>query len=171
MMTDYGMDVEAIPYTAPSGEEGMELSHASGEHEAFEGLAGQIADLSGHRYIDPRTREDHTESQTNHWHLQIDLLVDAYLDYRFHDSGDSLPTFDDMSAEPLLDDSSGVSLTNIELIDLFSTHSSPQSHPFHRYPNETLIYHGYIGCAPLYPTAAILLRTLATYRQIHRSCP
>ncbi|KAG1780643.1 hypothetical protein EV702DRAFT_1177860 [Suillus placidus] len=35
----------------------------------------------------------------------------------------------------------------------------------------TLIYHGYIGCGPLYPTAAILLRTLAAYRQIHRSCP
>ncbi|KAG2352683.1 hypothetical protein BDR07DRAFT_1454895 [Suillus spraguei] len=47
-----------------------------------------------------------------------------------------------MSAEPLLDDSSS-----------------------------TLIYHGYIGCAPLYPTAAISLCTLAAYRQIHRSCP
>ncbi|KAG1789934.1 uncharacterized protein HD556DRAFT_1243055 [Suillus plorans] len=77
-----------------------------------------------------------------------------------------------MSAEPLLDDSSSVSLTNIELIDLFKrSHSSLQSQPSHRYPNETLIYHGYIGCAPLYPTAAISLRTLAAYRQIHRSCP
>lgn len=140
------------------------------------------------RYIDHRTREDRTESQTNHWQLQLDLLVDAYLDYRFRDSGDSLPTFDDMSAEPLLDDSSSVSLTNIELIDLFSmfnessnssransflerSHSSLRSQPSHRYPNETLIYHGYIGCAPLYPTAAISLRTLAAYRQIHRSCP
>ena len=47
MMTDYGMDIEAIPYTAPPGEEGMELSHAGGEHEAFERLTGQIADLSG----------------------------------------------------------------------------------------------------------------------------
>ncbi|KAG1857138.1 hypothetical protein F4604DRAFT_1883079 [Suillus subluteus] len=63
-----------------------------------------------------------------------------------------------MSAEPLLDDSSGVSLTDIELIDLFSI-----------YPNKTLIYHGYIRCAPLYPTAAILLCTLAAYHQIHRS--
>lgn len=47
MMSDYGMDVESIPYTAPPGEEGMELSHAGGEYEAFEGLAGQIADLGG----------------------------------------------------------------------------------------------------------------------------
>ncbi|KAG2090002.1 uncharacterized protein F5147DRAFT_748278 [Suillus discolor] len=77
-----------------------------------------------------------------------------------------------MSAEPLLDDSSSVSLTNIELIDLFKrSHSSLRSQPSHRYPNETLIYHGYIGCARLYPTAAILLCTLAAYCQIHQSCP
>ncbi|KAG2108470.1 uncharacterized protein F5147DRAFT_745760 [Suillus discolor] len=31
-------------------------------------------------------------------------------------------------------------------------HSSPQSLLSHKYPNETLIYHGYIGCAPMYPT-------------------
>jgi hypothetical protein len=138
-------------------------------------------------YINHHTREDRTENQTTHWQLQIDLLVDDYLDYHFRDSGDGLPAFDDMSAEPLLDDSSSVSLTNIELIDLFSmfhkvpilcansflerSHSSLQSQPSHRYPNETLIYHGYIGCAPLYPTAAISLHTLATYHQIHWSCP
>jgi hypothetical protein len=40
MMSDYGMDIESIPYTVPPGEEGMELSHAGGEYEAFEGLAG-----------------------------------------------------------------------------------------------------------------------------------
>ncbi|KAG2031724.1 hypothetical protein BDR03DRAFT_875348 [Suillus americanus] len=83
MMTDYGMDIKVIPYTAPPGEEGMDLSHAGGEYEAFEGLADQIVDLSGYRYIDPCTQEEHTEIQMNHWHLQIDLLVDAYLDYRF----------------------------------------------------------------------------------------
>lgn len=47
MMSDYGMDVESIPYTVPPGEEGMELSHAGGEYKAFEGLAGQIVDLGG----------------------------------------------------------------------------------------------------------------------------
>ncbi|KAG2340549.1 hypothetical protein BDR05DRAFT_977282 [Suillus weaverae] len=72
MIIDYGMDIESIPYTVPPEEEGIELSHAGGEHEAFEGLTGQI----------------------------------------------------------------------------------------------TLIYHGYIGCTPLYPTAAILLHTLATYLQV-----
>jgi hypothetical protein len=39
------------------------------------------------------------------------------------------------------------------------------------YPNETLIYHGYIGCAPVYPTIAISLRTLAAHHQTHRVCP
>ncbi|KAG1899504.1 uncharacterized protein F5891DRAFT_953753 [Suillus fuscotomentosus] len=83
-----------------------------------------------------------------------------------------------MPAEPLPDYSSSVSLTNIELIDLFKqSHSSLHSQPFHgRYPNDRafkLIHHGYIGCAPLlYPcTAAISLCTLAAYRQMHRSCP
>ncbi|KAG1833659.1 hypothetical protein DFJ58DRAFT_719412 [Suillus subalutaceus] len=41
----------------------------------------------------------------------------------------------------------------------------------HRYPNETLVYHGYLGCSPLYPLVAISIRTLATYRQYHRTCP
>ncbi|KAG1895322.1 uncharacterized protein F5891DRAFT_960402 [Suillus fuscotomentosus] len=43
--------------------------------------------------------------------------------------------------------------------------------PSHQYPNETLIYYGYIGCAPMYPSVAISLRTLAAYRQSHRTCP
>ncbi|KAG1894971.1 uncharacterized protein F5891DRAFT_1130758 [Suillus fuscotomentosus] len=39
------------------------------------------------------------------------------------------------------------------------------------YPNETLIYNGYLGCSPLYPNIAISLCTLAAYRQAHRTCP
>ncbi|KAG2153956.1 hypothetical protein DEU56DRAFT_726160 [Suillus clintonianus] len=81
-----------------------------------------------------------------------------------------MPTFKD--PEPPLCDSPSVSLTNIELVDIFTrSHSSPQSRLSHKYPNETLIYHGYIGCSPIYPTVAISLRTLAAYRQIHRTCP
>ncbi|KAG0695625.1 hypothetical protein DFH29DRAFT_813982 [Suillus ampliporus] len=51
------------------------------------------------------------------------------------------------------------------------SHSSPQSQLSHKYPNETLIYHSYIRCSLIYPTVAISLRTLAAYRQIHRTCP
>ncbi|KAG1792021.1 uncharacterized protein HD556DRAFT_1239880 [Suillus plorans] len=73
---------------------------------------------------------------------------------------------------PSSSDTQCLSLSNIELVDLFQrSRSSPQSLLSHKYPNETLIYHGYIGCAPMYPTVAISLRTLAAYRQIHRTCP
>jgi hypothetical protein len=48
MITDYGMDTEPlVQYTAPPGEEGLDFSHAGGEYEAFEGLAHQIASISG----------------------------------------------------------------------------------------------------------------------------
>ncbi|KAI6004702.1 hypothetical protein EDD15DRAFT_2384720 [Pisolithus albus] len=45
----------------------------------------------------------------------------------------------------------------------------PSAH--HQYPNETLICHGYVGCSPLFPTVAVSLRTLATFRQQQRTCP
>ncbi|KAG2149217.1 hypothetical protein DEU56DRAFT_752870 [Suillus clintonianus] len=38
MMADFGMEVEVFAHTAPPGEEAFDLSHAGGEHEAFEGL-------------------------------------------------------------------------------------------------------------------------------------
>ena len=41
----------------------------------------------------------------------------------------------------------------------------------HLYPNEVLIYHGYIGCSPLHPTVAVSLCTLSTYHQVHCICP
>jgi len=41
----------------------------------------------------------------------------------------------------------------------------------HIFPNENLIYHGYLGCSPVYPTVAISLHTLAAFRQAHRACP
>ena len=37
--------------------------------------------------------------------------------------------------------------------------------------NETLIRHGYLGCAPLTPNLAISIWTLTFYRQCHRTCP
>jgi len=47
MMTDFGMDLDTVPYAAPLGEKGLDLSHEGGEYEAFEGLAGEIAAISG----------------------------------------------------------------------------------------------------------------------------
>ena len=43
--------------------------------------------------------------------------------------------------------------------------------PHHNFPNENLIYHGYLGCSPVYPTLAISLRTLALFRQARCVCP
>jgi hypothetical protein len=47
MMADYGMDVDALPYTAPPGDEGLDMSHEGGEYEAFEELAHEVAGISG----------------------------------------------------------------------------------------------------------------------------
>lgn len=47
MMADFGMDVEVFAHTVPPGEEAFDLSHAGGEHEAFEDLAHQLVDLTG----------------------------------------------------------------------------------------------------------------------------
>ncbi|TFK67054.1 hypothetical protein BDN72DRAFT_745808, partial [Pluteus cervinus] len=41
----------------------------------------------------------------------------------------------------------------------------------HQYINETLLSYGYLACAPLRPGLAFSLRTLRTYRQVHRACP
>ncbi|KAG1874317.1 hypothetical protein F4604DRAFT_1582102 [Suillus subluteus] len=72
----------------------------------------------------------------------------------------------------LRNDADTLILQNIELVDIFSRKfASLQPLAFHRFPNETLIYHGYLGCSPLHPTVAISLRTLAAYRQSHRTCP
>ncbi|KAG2037621.1 hypothetical protein BDR03DRAFT_1010470 [Suillus americanus] len=51
-MADHGMDVDMFLHTAPPGEEAFDLSHAGGEHEAFGGLAHQLADLTGHHHND-----------------------------------------------------------------------------------------------------------------------
>ncbi|KAG2127534.1 uncharacterized protein EDB93DRAFT_1243692 [Suillus bovinus] len=84
MITDYGIESNMLPHTAPPREEGLEFSHVGGEHKAFEGLASQIAGISGGK------------------------------------------------------------------------------------PNSSL---GYSNRSPLYPNVVISLRTLATYCQIHRTCP
>ncbi|KAF8452808.1 hypothetical protein L210DRAFT_3320488, partial [Boletus edulis BED1] len=63
-------------------------------------------------------------------------------------------------------------LGDIEIIDIFSRHKVTfLPRPNHTFPNETLIYHGYLGCSPVFPTVAISLRMLSAYRQAHRVCP
>ncbi|KAG1854495.1 hypothetical protein F4604DRAFT_1883326 [Suillus subluteus] len=90
-------------------------------------------------------------------------LVEAYLDYRHRDLGDGMPNCNGIPAASPSDDTQRVSLSEIELIDIFSMYIDCVL--------LTLIYHGYIGCAPVYPTVAISLRTLAAYQQMHCVCP
>ncbi|KAG2342579.1 hypothetical protein BDR05DRAFT_948930 [Suillus weaverae] len=47
MLVNVDTDIKSIPYTAPPGEKGADFSHEGGEYEVFEGLAQQMADLSG----------------------------------------------------------------------------------------------------------------------------
>ncbi|KIJ58156.1 hypothetical protein HYDPIDRAFT_34448 [Hydnomerulius pinastri MD-312] len=98
----------------------------------------------------------------------MDRLADAYLEYRARDDGNGMPAPNDDDT----DSPRGMSLVNIELVDLCERRQAtlvPCAN--HLYPNETLIYHGYLGCVPVYPTVAVSLRTLAVYRQVHRICP
>ncbi|KAG1743588.1 uncharacterized protein EDB91DRAFT_1010800, partial [Suillus paluster] len=102
----------------PPGKEALDLSYEGGKHEAFDGLSEQVASLSVCRYVDPRTRHDRIEVQTGHWNIQLDRLVDVYIDYRDRNwQGDGVPSIPDGVINP--DGSHCISLANIELVDLF----------------------------------------------------
>jgi hypothetical protein len=49
-----------------------------------------IYNTSSHR-VDYRDRRDRLTTQTEHWELQIDLLVEGYLEHRASDGGDGMP--------------------------------------------------------------------------------
>jgi hypothetical protein len=74
------------------------------------------------RYVDPRTRTDRIENETNHWTIQMGCLVEAYLDYRHRDLRDGMPNCNGIPAASPSDDTERVSLSEIELIDIFSTY-------------------------------------------------
>ncbi|KAI5994654.1 hypothetical protein EDD15DRAFT_2165647 [Pisolithus albus] len=95
----------------------------------------------------------------------MEQLVNAYLDYRYRDTGDGLPAPEESEASTQY-------LMDVELVDMFTRRCATLPYKLHHlYPNEVLIYHGYIGCSPVLPTVSVSLRTLASYHQIHRICP
>ncbi|KAG1837074.1 hypothetical protein C8R48DRAFT_582763, partial [Suillus tomentosus] len=131
---------DSIPWVPAPGDEGLDLSHEGGKYEALQGLSRTMADLSGFRYVDPKTRHDRIELQTSHWDMQMDWLVNAYLDYRSRDSGNGIPSLASVvsNEDPSLN--AVPVLTNIELIDtFFRRQDSFQASLSHRYPNKTLI--------------------------------
>ncbi|KAI6029498.1 hypothetical protein BKA83DRAFT_4489460 [Pisolithus microcarpus] len=165
MFADQDMSEDIAPLFVAPSDEAFALSHEGGEHKAFEDLAWQLADVHGVCHADSRTQCNRVELQTEHWMLQMDRLVDAYLDYSSRDTGDGLLVTRELEDRTQC-------LTDIELVDLFGWCLAMLPHKSHHlYPNEVLIYHGYIGCSPLLPTVAVSLHMLATYRQIHRICP
>ncbi|RDB19588.1 hypothetical protein Hypma_013286 [Hypsizygus marmoreus] len=156
-------DVDAVSHIVPPGDEGFGISHEGGEFEVFEDLADGLAQSIGYRRVDHRTRRDRIEIQTGHWELQMDRLVQAFLDFRLRDGGEGTPI-------------SPGNLTNvvydIEVVDSFFRRSEAiHAFPGDLYPNETLLRHGYLGCSPLQPMLAISVRALSTYRQTHRTSP
>ncbi|KIJ59497.1 hypothetical protein HYDPIDRAFT_118418 [Hydnomerulius pinastri MD-312] len=74
------------------------------------------------------------------------------------------------STEEVLADTPGI-IVGIEL-DVFGRRSAMlAAHPHHVFPNENLIYHGYLGCSPVYPMVTVLICTLSAFRQAHQVCP
>ncbi|KAG2112802.1 hypothetical protein BD769DRAFT_1673953 [Suillus cothurnatus] len=119
MLIDHDVDTESLPYTAPPGEEGVDLSHEGGEYKAFEGLAQQMADISGCHYVDLCTCKDCIDIQNANWNAQMECLVDAYLDYHIQDAGDGMPSALNED-QPICNHADNLSLQNIELINIFS---------------------------------------------------
>ena len=74
--------------------------------------------LSTSQYIDSRTCTDCVELQTNQWTAQLNNLVDAYLEYRAHDSSNGMPAA--TPAAPV-NGAASFMLADIELVDMFCT--------------------------------------------------
>lgn len=109
-------------------------------------------------------------------------LVDAYLKLQSMDNGEG---FLESSTQP--GESVGPPI-QIEVVDIFcESHVIPFAYVVNSfvvrrqlnipvlsgdvYPNESLLHRGYLGSSPLQPTLAFSIRTLAAYRQSHRTCP
>ncbi|KAG0696140.1 hypothetical protein DFH29DRAFT_813371 [Suillus ampliporus] len=111
MLIDHDVDIKSVPYTAPPCEEGKDLSHEGGEYKAFKGLA--------HHYVDPHTCRDHIDVQNTNWNIQMEHLVNAYLDYHTQDCDNGMPSASNED-KPIHNHTDNLSLWNTELIDIFS---------------------------------------------------
>ncbi|TDL17787.1 hypothetical protein BD410DRAFT_807037 [Rickenella mellea] len=170
------VEYEAAFNTIPPGDEAYDLSHEGGEHEVFEGFAEDLSRWTGYRRVDHRDRRDRVEIRTKQWNDQMELLVDAYLMYSMHYNEDGGVDIPQTAEQPEASDCfeievlfcNGV-LTSHEQTDrkkkMFVTL------PSDIFANVTLLRNGYLGAAPLQPSVAITIRSLALYRQAHRVCP
>ncbi|KIM59578.1 hypothetical protein SCLCIDRAFT_1185807 [Scleroderma citrinum Foug A] len=165
MFEDQGMDVH---YDLPAPFNSPDSDHDSGSDDEFSRLSEHV---SGWCRADAQDHRDCTELQTNQWNAQITHLVDAYLDFHSRDSHDGFPAEEPAEIEVPAVLPPG-SVSGIELVDIFTRCKATLiARTHHVFPNENLIYHGYLGCSPVHPTVAISLHTLAAFRQTHRACP
>jgi hypothetical protein len=92
-----------------------------------------VTDMRRSRRVDYRTRRDRTETQNVHWNMQMDNLVNAYLQYsmwdEYRDPWTSSPA--DATAAP------GIPLPSMDLVDIFCEFLTDS---FHR-------HHSHIACA------------------------
>ncbi|KAJ7792184.1 hypothetical protein B0H14DRAFT_3160393 [Mycena olivaceomarginata] len=105
---------------------------------------------------DPRVRNSRLQTQIDAWAVQLPLLVDAYLEYRYK------------GPAPVDKNTSWV----LEIISLSEKGLKTFSHPpGTSRANAALIKHGYIGASPEQPVLAFPLHLFEVYRQQHRVCP
>jgi hypothetical protein len=132
-----------------------------------------LTNNSLYRRGDLRTRDDRVQKVVNSWRNQLPTLIDAYLSWKDVGSKNS----DDVpGAWPLavigLDGTFRLTCGRISAnlilergMHLFSHCNTSSS------ANETLVLHGFLGCAPSQPALAFPLRLFEIYRQLHRVCP
>ncbi|KAF8333825.1 hypothetical protein F5887DRAFT_1079846 [Amanita rubescens] len=128
-------------------------------------LANNIANISGkYRRKDDRDRHDRVERNTENWKIQMEYLVEAYLYFRSVQGVDGLNDDWVGNEDP--------EAPSIEVVDMFFRRRQHlKTTSTDKFPNETLIRNGLLGCAPLNPSVALTIRTLHAFRQMRRNCP
>ncbi|KAJ7084150.1 hypothetical protein C8R44DRAFT_651709, partial [Mycena epipterygia] len=148
-------DLETVYGRFPPGEEGLLQSHAGGE-AIFQQIHFCCTIDSDCRRSDSRVRTERTQISVNKWGAQMDLLVDAYLQFK----AQGLPQMHETSSWPL----SVLSFSETGLRTFSHAVGATRS-------NQTLLRHGYLGSSPESPAIAFPIEFLEQFRQIHRVCP
>ncbi|KAJ7691943.1 hypothetical protein B0H17DRAFT_934531 [Mycena rosella] len=142
-------DIETAYGTFPLGEEGLLQSHASGE-AIFQQIFNHV------RRTDLRVRKERVQLVVNKWMLQMDRLIDAYLQYK----AQGPISLDEARSWPL------------NVLSFSETGIHMFSHPDDTSRgNQTLLKHGYLGSSPESPSLAFSIKFLEQFCQIHRVCP
>ncbi|KAJ6476562.1 hypothetical protein DFH09DRAFT_1108859 [Mycena vulgaris] len=142
-------DIETAYGQFPPGEEAFLKSHAGGE-AIFQQMFNDC------KRSDSRVRSQRIQITINKWNIQMDRLVNAYLQYK----AQGPITVDETRSWPL------------HVLSFSETGIHIFSHPEDTTrANQTLLQYGYLGSSPESPAMAFPLEFLEQFRQIHRVCP